>query len=156
MRKKFLVLLLFINTLFLYSFDKNKIQIIQYELDAKYQIDKEILENYGNLWAIYTLSEEIYINRYKRLPIKEISFYYKSNNDFIFLGKYNKNGIYNNFDELIFINPYSEKFIGYIENILIDPFYTGVYAYEQENRPGGFEPYAKIEIDFKNNSIRLK
>lgn len=156
MKKKILISVFIIfNIVFLSSAEKKQPLIIQYDLDPKYKMDREILEKYGNLWGIYTLSEEICINRSNRVPVEEISFFYRNNNNFIFLGKYNKLGIYNNANELIFDNPYSENFVGYIENVLVDPFYTGVYAYENENSLGGFEPYTKIEIDFQNNSIKL-
>ena len=131
-------------------------RIKQYSLDTKYEIDKKILQNLGNISAIYTYSNQIIVNGSERAPIETISFYYKSNNNYYFLGKYDKYGIYNKNQELIYSNPYAESFIGYTENILEDPFYTGQYVNEERFGPGAFEPYVNIQIDFQNVTITLK
>ena len=151
--KKIVIILLCILCFDKLSSEENKMILRQYELDETYEQDKEIITTYGNLWAIYSLSDTIRINNREETPIKEISFYYLKNNNFYFLGKYNKNGIYDKESELIFKNPFSEQFIGYTESILEDPFYTGQYAYEQKIGPGGFDPFVVTRIDFKRNSI---
>ena len=85
-------------------------------------------------------------NQFERTPIETISFYYESDNNYFFLGKYDKYGIYNKNQELIYCNPYTESFIGYTEDILEDPFYTGQYVNEDRFGPGAFEPYVNIQI----------
>jgi len=156
--KKHIYMFFFLILCFLsYISAEQKEKIIkEYELDLSYETDKEILNNYGGLWLIYAYSDSIILNQSERKSIKEISFYYKRNNNYIFLGKYNKYGIYNNKEELIFINPYADYFIGYIDTILEDPFYLGQYAYEDGKRPGGFEPYVKVFLNFQKNSIDIK
>ena len=140
--------------MFLTGNDKKYIK--KYDLNMSYEEDKKIFNKYGGLWAIYSCTDSIVLNRIERECIQDISFYYKSNNDYIFLGKYDKYGVYNKNQELIFQNPFANNFIGYIDIVLEDPFYTGQYAYEDGTRPGGFEPYTKITINFLEDSIEIK
>lgn len=155
MLKRYLLIvfiLIFSNLIFA---KENRMFLKQYDLNPIYEMDSKILKEYGNLWAIYYLSDPITVNGSERTPIEEISFYYKSNDNFIFLGKYDKYGVYDKTQKLLFKNPYSNSFIGYIEIILEDPFYTGQYAFEGKFGPGGFEPYVKLKIDFSDDTLSI-
>ena len=153
MKKYFMFVFILTCNLYLITTEE---RIKHYSLDEKYEIDKKILQNFGNISAIYIYSNQIIVNGSERTPIETISFYYESDNNYFFLGKYDKYGIYNKNQELIYCNPYTESFIGYTEDILENPFYTGQYVNEDRFGPGAFEPYVNIQIDFQNNTITLK
>ena len=154
--KKIIFVLLCIFCFVRLSSEEKKWMIKQYVLDEDYEQDKIILEKYGNLWAIYSLAETIIINNREEKPIKELSIYYFRNNNYYFMGKYDKNGIYNKDSKLIYKNPFVQNFIGYSDSILEDPFYTGQYAYEKKIGPGAFEPFVKIQINIQDDSIEVK
>lgn len=132
----------------------------QIELDSQYKLDKEILENYGNLWICYQFSNKTYqLYGSEWIPIRFIEIYYKNNTDFVFIGKIDVNGIYDKNNELICKNILlKNRFYGYTplgltERSLTDPFYTGQYLLNTQNEFGGLDPYASISIDFDINSI---
>lgn len=140
----------------------DEFRLKQIDLDMEYSLDKEIYNNYGNLWIGYQISEKSYkLFGGEFTPIPIIEVYYKKNNNYIYLGKIDTSGIYDKDNKLICENILlSQRFegdtpLGMTENSLIDPFHTAQYVLTKEGNFGGLDPYARITINFKTNSLEL-
>lgn len=132
----------------------------QINLDSNYKLDKQIIDNYGNLWIAYKENDESFVKNGKnKQGIQTVELYYKKSSDYIFLGKLNVDGIYDSNNNLLCRNIiFYERFndlkpLGYMEEILQDPFYTGQYYLRNGLSYGALEPYAFLSIDFEKNTI---
>jgi|GEM_PF-6541689 len=140
----------------------DEFRLKQIDLDMEYSLDKEIYNNYGNLWISYQISDKsykLYGGEWTPIPIIEI--YYKKNNNYLYLGKIDTSGIYDKDNKLICENILlSQRYEGYTpigmtDDSLIDPFQTGQFLLNKEGEFGGLDPYARVTINFKTNSLEL-
>lgn len=161
MFRKILMMCFILCTCTAYSF-ADEFRLKQINLDMNSSLDNQIKNTYGNLWITYQLSEEKYqLFGSVWTPVTLIEVYYKRENNFIYIGKIDIQGIYDKNNNLICKNVLlAEDFDGYTplgltEESLEDPFYTAQYLLNDENDFGGLDPYATITINFETNSLEV-
>jgi hypothetical protein len=124
---------------------------------SEYEEDLKFFNTHGILYIKYEkkdISFESFGNLY--FPIINAEYYYKNDNNYYKLGKIDLSGIYDKEDHLLIdcpLNSLNDGMEGYSSDLLTDPFYLGV-CINKDNQYYLLDPYAILEIDYKNNTLK--
>ena len=166
MKKNILCLFILLSSLFVFAYseargDLIKSEVIFLEINLKErdeEIYQEIRSHYGNFWIrAYRSAEEFEFYSKKHFYVKEIQYFYKTDNKYIYLGKADKSGVFDKENKLLKECPPLNNYevLGFTEYILRSPFYLGMYILNK-GKYGSLDPYTIPFINFKDNTIAVK
>ena len=164
--KNILRIFILLSGLFVFAYsetraDSVKSEVLFLEINLKErneEIYQEIRSHYGNFWIrAYRSAEEFEFYSKKHFYVKEIQYFYKTDNKDIYLGKADKSGVFDKENKLLKKCPPLNNYevLGFTEYILKSPFYLGMYVLDK-GKYGSLDPYIIPFIDFRDNTIAVK
>lgn len=139
-------------------YSQNKDEILQeYILDINDPYDAIIKKEFGNLWCGY-YKTNIEYERFtkKKFAIEKINIYTRKKNEFIFLGSFTINGIYDKDNQLIIPVPeiaQNISILGYSSSVL-DYRLSTTFVKERNGKISEMEEWANVWIDFENLTLK--
>ena len=127
--------------------------------NSDWETGQKIYEQYGKLYLKYQKLNISY-NEYGTIsfPITQLFYYYKNNDDFVYMGKVDMQGIYDKDDKLLLAMPENENFIGLASSVVFeDPFSINFFAINPaDNNYFITEKYASLYVDYEKNTFTAR